>query len=247
MLGYFKLSEVRLSKMAGLATPPLSEGAFNTPIFNECSFNTGSVNSVYIALPVATISVSAINISEVYNSNYIDLPVAVITVEGCVPNTFDVTINLPVATITCTGLTPALYKPLSHAILKARYFDDSRKVNHVYVIGKDRDDNFVYGESSNATDIAEWGSVLKILPDSAITTEDDIEDVADNILAKTRFQISRGQILIPPNCGIELYDVISLTDSVCNQSDSNYRVSSYILEYYPRQRQFAHTVNLTTV
>jgi hypothetical protein len=59
-----------------------------------------------------------------------------------------------------------------------------------------------------------------------------------------RLTTKRGVILIPPNCGQELWDVVQITDAGANQSAIKFRVVGLRLEYHPREARYQHKLIL---
>ena len=59
-----------------------------------------------------------------------------------------------------------------------------------------------------------------------------------------RLSGKRGVILIPPNCGQELFDVVQITDSQGNQSAVKFRVVGIRFEYNPKQARYQHRLIL---
>ncbi len=161
-------------------------------------------------------------------------------------NTVD---DIPVMAVTGDIIDHQFVKILAHWIYQGRYFDMPLKANRVYVVGSDTDGNLVFGSAINSTDITEHGEILMPITEIAIPTVSDANSVASNVLANARFSVNRGEITVPPNCGMEVGDVIQVTDAVANQSTDNYRVAGFKLVYDPTQTTtvFQHTIKLTSV
>ncbi len=167
------------------------------------------------------------------------------TLQVYIPMNFTV----PICALTCTPLQVSHTHALNHPIIKPEYFDAPKLVNRVYAVGIDADGNMVYGEAKDTTIN---GEELQIYPDSMISTQADAGTIAANILAKDRLNAERGQILIPPAIHQELWDVIKINDTVCNQSNTTYRVSGWTLTYQsfiPNQQEakYEQLMKLTAV
>lgn len=161
----------------------------------------------------------------------------------------DLSFTVPICAVTCTPLQGLHAHNLNHPIIRPEYFDEPKLVNRVYVVGVDADGNTVYGEDK---DSSINGEVLQIYPDSMITTTDDANTIAAYILDKARINAPRGQITIPPAIQMELWDVIKIDDSICNQSSALYRVAGWQFNYsvfIPNRQEadYKMTVNLTAV
>jgi hypothetical protein len=59
-----------------------------------------------------------------------------------------------------------------------------------------------------------------------------------------RLSKKRGVILIPYNCGQELWDVVQITDAGANQSAVKFRVVGIRFEYSPKQACYKHRLIL---
>ena len=131
-----------------------------------------------------------------------------------------------------------------HVILDGQYITETPEVNRAYIIGKDANGNPVYGTASEAAEIALVGERLDFQQELAIPTEALASSVAQAMLAKMRLTTKRGVILIPPNCGQELFDVVEITDSVANQAAIKFRVVGLRFEYNPREARYQHRLIL---
>ena len=140
--------------------------------------------------------------------------------------------------------SPQLLKYVWHVILDGQYITESPDINRAYVIGRDANGNPVYGTAVDSTELGLVGERLDFQQELAIPTEAKAGDVASAILAKMRLTTKRGVILIPPNCGQELWDVVQLTDSLGNQSAIKFRVVGIRTEYNPKQARYQHKLIL---
>jgi hypothetical protein len=215
---------------------------FNTKKFNEAQFNTTSVSedvplcAIYIFCFVPSVPVPCV----------IQVEVCSIILTTYAP-TLNVTLTAPLCTITLSTYAPVLHMGTKHAARDAVYTESPREINRIYVVGRDRDGNFVYGEAKNQTNIDLYGEMLRIHVDTTITTTEYAVDIAAAMLEKVRLESPRGTILIPPNIGMEMWDVIAVTDTVCHKTVAKYRVSGYQLEYENLAGKFEHTVSLAEV
>ena len=140
--------------------------------------------------------------------------------------------------------SPALLKYVWHVILDGQYIAESPDINRAYVIGRDANGNPIYGEAHDSAESSLVGERLDFTQELAIPTTALAGDVASAILAKMRLTGKRGVILIPPNCGQELFDVVQVSDSMANQSAVTFRVVGVRFEYNPKQARYAHKLIL---
>ena len=140
--------------------------------------------------------------------------------------------------------TPTILKYVFHLILDGQYNIESPETNRAYVIGRDIYGNPVWGEAHDTDESALVGERLDFQPDPAIPTTARAADVASAVLSKMRLGKKRGVILIPYNCGQELWDVVQITDAGANQSAVKFRVVGLRFEYHPKQARYQHRLIL---
>ena len=168
--------------------------------------------------------------------------VGVPTVEGGIPGGF---VILPQSIVQPISIgSPTILKYVWHVVLDGQYTTATPPTNRAYVIGRDIYGNPVYGTAVDSTELGLVGERLDFQQDPAIPTEAKAADVANAILAKMRLTGKRGVILIPPNCGQELFDVVQITDSGANQSAVKFRVVGIRFEYNPKQDCYQHKLIL---
>ena len=140
--------------------------------------------------------------------------------------------------------TPTLYKYVWHVVLDGNYATSSVRTNRAYVIGRDSNGNPVYGTAVDSTELGLVGERLDFQQELAVPTSSQAESVANAILSKMRLNKARGVILIPPNCGQELWDVVQLSDKQANQTAVSFRVVGLRFQYHPTQANYYHKLIL---
>jgi len=140
--------------------------------------------------------------------------------------------------------TLKVLREIIHIILDGQYTQGSPGVNRIYIIGKDAEGNPVYGTSLNQTEIDLVGERLDFNQDLSIPTTAKAADVAAAAVAKARLTGSRGFIVIPPNCGQELWDVVQVTDKPTAQSQQKYRIIAASFDYEPLRHRYQHKLIL---
>ncbi len=131
-----------------------------------------------------------------------------------------------------------------HPILEAEYFEESPKVNRSFVVGSDLDGSTVSGNAATSSEVALVGERLDVRHDPAVTTAVAAAYAASSVLAKALLDGRRAKITIPPHCGLELWDVVSIVDIPVNQATS-YRVIGCELEINVFKGIYRQTLNLT--
>jgi hypothetical protein len=111
-----------------------------------------------------------------------------------------------------------------HVVLLARYQVATAGINRSYLTGADSTGNPVTGYHEDDTEIGLVGERLRFNFDNAITTAALAKQVATAVLDKARLQQRKASIIIPPHCGIEQWDVVSVLDPLAAQTPQLYRV-----------------------
>ncbi len=223
------------------------QGTFNYTAFNQSVFNSGDI--VLYLLPGGVVGVGKV-LSATHANYSLTLPVMAITGAPIVGNvTGIVSIVLTKAGVTGALNNFQLIKVLAHWISQGQYVAQPIKTNRVYVVGSDVNSNLIFGTAINSTDITQYGEVLKIITEAAISTTANANTVAANVLSNARFNTNRGQATILPNCGMEVGDVVYINDTVANQVAQKYRVMGFDFTYDPTQQttKFEHVIRLTAV
>jgi hypothetical protein len=140
--------------------------------------------------------------------------------------------------------SPTILKYVWHVILDGQYATETPEKNRMFVIGRDAYGNPVWGEAQDSTEIGLVGERLDFQQELAIPTTAQAADVASAVLSKMRLMGKRGVILIPPNCGQELFDVVQISDFGANQSAVKFRVLGIRFEYNPKQARYRHKLIL---
>jgi hypothetical protein len=99
-------------------------------------------------------------------------------------------------------------------------------------------------QGGNQAEVDLVGERLEVQHDPAIPSAAVAGYVAAAVLAKARLDSAKGSIIIPPHCGLELWDVLNIVDYGCNQS-ANYRVCGYTFEYDAKQPLCQHHIALS--
>jgi len=120
------------------------------------------------------------------------------------------------------------------------------EVNRSFVVGVDISGGDVNGSAITQADVDLVGERLEVQHQPAATTAIAAAGVASMVLAKNRLDEKKGSITIPPHCGLELWDIVSVVDEAANQS-GNYRVKRYVLELNSRKTAFLHLLELSAL
>ena len=134
-----------------------------------------------------------------------------------------------------------------HPILAAVYAVEAPDVNRTYVVGSDATGAQVSGSAITQADVDMVGERMDAHHNPAIPTAAVAAAVAIAQLAKARMDGAHAQVTIPPHCGIELWDVLAVTDTPGNQAAALFRVAGYTLDYDTRKGIYQHQISLCAV
>jgi hypothetical protein len=134
-----------------------------------------------------------------------------------------------------------------HYCVDGSYRTLSRNVNHSFVIARDPNDDFIYGQDKNDIELDLVGERLDFKLLTPLDTKEEAGSAAAAIQAGTRLNTAGGFIIIHPNCGVELWDVIRIYDDVSDQDGSDLRVSAINLVWYSVAGQYFHRLSLCAV
>jgi len=89
--------------------------------------------------------------------------------------------------------------------------------NHIYVFSNEGEDglytDIITGEASDATEIAAYDDIIKIVVAPSITTQADTDNRAAALLARTEMEVMAARMYAPHDCQVELYDKIKVYDN----------------------------------
>lgn len=102
----------------------------------------------------------------------------------------------------------------------------------------------VSGSATTSAESALVGERLDVRHDIAVTSSTDAGLVAAVVLAKARLERRHAKITIPPHCGVELWDVVSIVDIPANQATA-YRITGYTLEIDIKRGIYIQNITLS--
>jgi len=135
-----------------------------------------------------------------------------------------------------------------HQILDGRYRQGAWELNRVQVEGYDTGsdepivvDSFAWGEIDRLYDR------LKQLGDRNIDTVARAQQRGEAYLREAEIESASGTILVPVNCGQQLYDVIDITDTRAGLTSEKKRVLELVLVYNPHRGEYRQRLWLGAV
>ena len=135
-----------------------------------------------------------------------------------------------------------------HQILDGRYRRGAWEINRVQVEGYDTgSDELIVVDSFAWDEINRLYDRLRQLEDRNIDTVAEAQQRGEAYLRQAEVESAGGTILVPVNCGQQLYDVIDITDSRAGLTAEKKRVLGLILVYSPRRAEYSQRLWLGAV
>jgi len=135
-----------------------------------------------------------------------------------------------------------------HPVLEGRYHQGSWQLNRVQVEGYDPgSDEMIVVDRFAWDEIDRQYDRLRQLEDINIDTVAKAEERGDAYLRQAEVASASGSILVPVNCGQQIYDVIDITDNRAGLDAAKRRVLGFILVYGPRRGEYRQRLQLGSV
>jgi hypothetical protein len=129
-----------------------------------------------------------------------------------------------------------------HAILEGAYRRSAMKTNRVQVEGYSM--GIILADSFAWDDIERLNDRLEHLDDRNLSTVAEARQRGEAYLRQAEIAVDSGSILIPVNCGQQLYDVVAVTDARVGLTAAKKRVLGIVLGYYPRRGEYRQRLML---
>ena len=132
-----------------------------------------------------------------------------------------------------------------HPVFEGTYRRRAMKTNRVQVeglgVGPILAESFVWDEIDRLYDR------LKQMGDRDIATVSEAQQRGQAHLRQAEIDSQGGGILVPVNCGQQLYDVVAVTDPRAGLDAAGKRVMGIVLGYYPRRGEYRQRLELGAV
>jgi hypothetical protein len=135
-----------------------------------------------------------------------------------------------------------------HAILEGRYRNGAWGLNRVRVEGYDPvTDEAIIVDSFAWDQIKKLHDRMALIDDRNIYTVARAEDRGDAYLRQAEIESASGVVRVLVNCGLQLYDVIDITDTCAGLSEEEKRVVAITLGYRPDRGEYEQGLSLGAV
>ena len=136
----------------------------------------------------------------------------------------------------------------AHPIIEGRYREGAWGLNRVQVEGYDPvEDERIVKDTFAWSQIDRLYDRLNQLEDRNLDTVAKAEQRGEACLREAEIESAGGAILIPVNCGQQLYDVVDVTDSRAGLSAEKKRVLGLTLVYNPGRGEYEQRLSLGAV
>jgi hypothetical protein len=127
----------------------------------------------------------------------------------------------------------------SHSVFEGRYRAEGWGLNRVQVEGYDpAEDETIVVDSFTWEQINRLYDRLRQVEDKNVDTVTKAEQRGEAYLRGAEIESVNGSILVPVNCGQQLYDVVDITDSRAELEAAKRRVIGLTLAYSPRRGEY---------
>jgi hypothetical protein len=134
---------------------------------------------------------------------------------------------------------------IEHAILEGSYRQGALETNRAQIEGYDTSQGkMIIVESFDWNEIDRLYDRIRHIEDRNLNTTTKSYQRGDAFLRKASIAASGGAILVPVNCGQELYDVIEVTDARAGLTAAKRRVLGMTLVYRPQKGEYLQRLEL---
>ena len=135
-----------------------------------------------------------------------------------------------------------------HSVLEGRYHQGGWELNRVQVEGYDTgSDEMIVVDRFAWDEIDRLYDRIRQMEDRNIDTVAKAQERGDAYLRQAEVESASGTILVPVNCGQQLYDVIDITDNRAGLNAAKRRVLGFVLIYSPRRGEYRQRLQLGAV
>jgi hypothetical protein len=132
-----------------------------------------------------------------------------------------------------------------HPILEGRYRQGARGINRVQVEGYDTSlSKLILVDSFDWSEIDRTYERLRHVEDRNLNTIAEAQQRGAAFLRQAEIEAVGGMMLVPVNCGQQLFDVIAVTDGRAGLTAVKKRVLGIVLVYHPPRGEYFQRLEL---
>jgi hypothetical protein len=132
-----------------------------------------------------------------------------------------------------------------HPILEGRYRQGARGINRVQVEGYDTSlSKLILVDSFDWSEIDRTYERLRHVEDRNLNTIAEARQRGTAFLRQAEIEAVGGMMLVPVNCGQQLFDVIAVTDGRAGLTAVKKRVLGIVLVYHPQRGEYFQRLEL---
>jgi hypothetical protein len=144
-----------------------------------------------------------------------------------------------------TSDSPVYSYGVEHPVLEGRYASEAMNINRVQVEGYDTGlakailvDSFAWSQIDRLYDR------LRHIEDRNLNTAAEAQQRGDAFLRQAEIGAAGGWIIVPVNCGEQLFDVVAVTDTRAGLAAVKKRVAGMVLVYQPQRSEYFQRLEL---
>jgi hypothetical protein len=144
-----------------------------------------------------------------------------------------------------TSDSPVYSYGVEHPVLEGTYSSEAMNINRVQVEGYDTGlakailvDSFAWIEIDRLSDR------LRHIEDRNLNTAAEAQQRGDAFLRQAEIEAVGGWIIVPVNCGEQLFDVVAVTDTRAGLAAVKKRVAGMVLVYQPQRGEYFQRLEL---
>ena len=136
---------------------------------------------------------------------------------------------------------------VEHAITEGKYRQGAMRINRVQAEGLATDGAMILADRFDWSEAERFNDRQHHIRDRNLNTVAEAQQRGDACLRQAEIEAAGGMIIIPVNCGQQLYDVIAVTDARAGLDAVKKRVLGMMLVYQPPRGEYSQRLELGAV
>jgi hypothetical protein len=136
---------------------------------------------------------------------------------------------------------------IDHMIFEGKYRHAAMVINRIQMEGCDDGGGVILEDTFDWEEIGRGGERFVQISDRNLNTLEKTEQRTEAVLRQTEIEAEMGEILVPVNCGQQMFDVIEITDKTAGMEAVKKRVTGIMLVYRPSRGEYRQRLVLGRV